>query len=136
MNKKGEFDEESAKILLKEIKYEEETRKKYKRLFEANKRIRKLIEENKLCEESLQAILGIFCQIRIIEFIYTILPEKDRKNFQTSREGFKSDTEFFGFVLINQTLEIEEREIKIKVAYILEDFLKELKKIEKRKRKL
>ncbi len=135
MNKKGEFDENEVESLLKETNYEEKTKQRYKKLFEANEKIRTLVKNDKMCKESIQTVLGIFCQIKVIEFIYTMLPKKDRKNFRINREGFNSDTDFFAFIFMNNALEIEERNVKIKLAYIIDNFLKELKKIEKQNKK-
>lgn len=136
MNKRGDFDRRDAEILLIDVICDTKIKEKYKKLFEANRKIRGLIRENKLCMDSIQAVLSILCQIKVIEFIYTALPDKDRKNFQTNRGEFKSDSEFFEFIFMNQILEVEEKKIKIELAYIIEEFLKELRKLEKRKRRL
>jgi 3-methyladenine DNA glycosylase AlkC len=127
MNEKEYFNKKEIKNILKETKANKETKGKYRGFFEAEEKILKLIKGKKISEDSLQVILGILIQLKVIFGIYIYSGSKQLK--LTNKKGFDSNSDFMYFKIIEEIKDIKELEVKEEITNII-------KKLKNPKRKL
>ncbi len=116
--------------LFQETKDSVEVKEKYKSLFEIDKRIRVLVQNKQMLEDSFKIISQILLEIRLLIGLH-ILPDSKKINVSLSNNGFKSNTDF-NYARYMQDIEcIKEKVIKNEMVKIIKDLKKPMGDAEK-----
>ena len=135
MDEEDYLNNEEIQNLLKEMDFNKKTKVRYKEFFETDKRIRDLINKNKMSEHSLQVILNILSNLRVNLAIHT-LPEENKLDIQINNSGFKTNTDFNYARFMNEIEEIEEPKIKKEMVKMIKEIKKPMMNAEKELLKL